>query len=235
MRLRSVLSLASLSLAALAAVAAPAAAHAQGYYPPPPPRYHTGPRETGLYVGGKIGLGFPTGDLSGDVGAMSDTVGVKVPFGFEFGARLNRTLRIGIFGDLAPAGVKDAVCATGSCSAMDSRIGADLQVHLAPFTQTDPWLGAGLAYEWLSDNGIGVTDPTTGQTYVVDETWSGGQLVLEGGIDFPVAPAFTVGPYLNLEIGRFGSYSATGAGSYSIGSTTTHTWITIGVKGTFLL
>ena len=222
-----------LALAVLAA--APVAAQAQRYYPPPPPHYRSGPRETGLYVGGKLGLGFPTGDLSGDVGAMSDTVGAKVPFGFEFGLRLNRNIRIGIFGDLGPAGVKDQVCATGSCSALDSRLGAEVQLHLAPFTQTDPWLGAGLAYEWLSDNGIGVVDPTTGQTYVVDETWSGAQFVLEGGVDFPVAPAFTVGPYLDLEIGRFGSYSASGAGSYSIGATSTHTWVTIGVKGTFLL
>ncbi len=219
-------------LVILSALAAAPAAHAQGYRYPPPQAY--GPRESGLYIGGKIGIGFPNGDLSADSGAVGDTVTAKVPFGFELGARLNRMVRLGVFGDLAPAGVKDAACGQSSCSGTDSRVGVDAQFHLAPFTAADPWIGLGFAYEWLSLNGVGVT-LLNGAPAVVDETWSGGQFLLEGGVDFPVAPQFTMGPYLGLEFGRFGSYSNSVDGSYSPASTASHGWVTIGVKGTFLL
>jgi opacity protein-like surface antigen len=214
-------------VAVLVALAAAPAARAQGYYPP---RYPPPPRETGIYLGGKLGIGFPNGDLSGDVGAMGDTVTSKVPLGFEFGARLNRVVRLGIFGDLGFGGVKDLACGQSSCSSLDTRFGADVQFHFGTHTPADPWFGLGLAYEWLSNSGVLLN---TGE--VVDETWSGGEFVLEGGVDIPLARQFTIGPFLGLEFGRFSHYSATGAPSFSIGSTAGHGWITIGLKGTFLL
>ncbi len=221
---------ARLALVVVLLSAAPLAARAQYYQPPP--RH---PRESGLVLGARLGVGFPMGDLAADVGALSDTDSSKIPIWLELGYRFNHTVRANLFLQLAPTSVKDTVCGTGSCSGSDTLLGADLQLHLGGlYSPADPWFGVGLAYESLSNDGIATTD-ANGNVFTVDETWTGGALVLEGGVDFAVGPIFTVGPYLGLTFGRFGNYSQTGIPSYSIGSQATHSWLELGVKGTFNL
>ncbi len=57
-------------------------------------------------------------------------------------------------------------------------------------------------------------------------------LNLQGGVDFQVANAITVGPFLSFSLDQYSS-SKFGDTSTDIGSKALHEWITFGVKGTF--
>lgn len=61
-------------------------------------------------------------------------------------------------------------------------------------------------------------------------------LNLQGGADFKLASAFSVGPFLSFSLGKFSTASTTVGGvetSGDITKTAMHEWLTIGAKGTF--
>jgi hypothetical protein len=57
-------------------------------------------------------------------------------------------------------------------------------------------------------------------------------LNLQGGVDFQVANAITVGPFLSVSFDQFSSESVGGT-SADIDTKALHEWVTFGVKGTF--
>jgi hypothetical protein len=213
--------------------------------PPPPPYYHPygprGPREWGPTIGGRIGLGLPYGSISNEGEPSLDSViGHKIPIWLELGYRFNRAVRTNLFFELAPATVSSSICSVGSCDAMDWRLGADLQFHLAPYVhQVDPWIGVGFGYEWLSFQSDAV-DPVSGAFLGRgDFHYRGWEIVLfEGGLDFPLSRVFSVGPYLSWSLAQFAyvdTSTPAGSVSSSIFNQATHSWLEIGLKGTFKL
>jgi hypothetical protein len=195
-----------------------------------------GPPEQGLVLGGRIGFGFPTGNLANQL-PMTDLVFDKIPLWLEVGYRFNRHVRTDLYFEFAPVGIKDVVCFSGSCTGDNFRVGIDFQYHTAPYGVVDPWFGFGFGWEWLHAPNVIFQDPVTGNLFSIDQTWSGWELpLIEGGFDFPVAPNFTVGPYASFSLAEYTHYSQSGAlglsFSQSISDRALHQWWQFGVKFT---
>ncbi len=244
------------------ALAAPALSLAQ-YPPPPPPGYgppppgyrpyrepgrRAGPADQGINLSARLGYGVPSGDISNDVDAagfridprLDDLISHKIPIWLELGYRFNPSVWGGLYLELAPASVESAFCPNGGCSANNVRFGLDLQFHLAPRQQVDPWVGIGVGYEVLNAesgldlDGDGIADVTG------DSSYSGWELpLLEAGVDFAASPRASFGPYLSWSVARYTDTRVSAPGfpevSSSIGSRATHGWIEIGIKGTLKL
>jgi opacity protein-like surface antigen len=226
------------SFVLLALVSIPALAQAQYYRRPPPPYAsrdaYRGPGPQGPVFGLRLGYGVPSGRISdeGDP-RLSDLIDHQVPIWLEMGYRFTPFLWGSIHGQISPTSVDYAFCATASCDAMNYRIGADLQLHLAPDQPFDPWLGIGFGYEWLEAEALDRNGVFT------DFTYSGWQLpLLEGGLDFALSPNVALGPYVSWALGRYRNRDTTQGGvtvSEHIIDQSYHSWFQIGVKGTFKL
>ena len=181
----------------------------------------------------RLGYAIPSGKV-GDIsqngatldgGKLSDAFSGQIPIWIDAGDMVLPSLMVGLYGQYGFTSVKD--CQSGaSCSAHDLRIGIQGQYHFMPDQSVDPWLGLGFGYESLSET-------TSAGGLSLDTSLHGWELLnLQGGADFQVIPALTVGPFLSFSLDQFSSASS---GGQSLDFTTKHIheWILIGAKGTF--
>jgi hypothetical protein len=207
----------------------PALASAQ-YGPGRPPRGYWGPPLSGPSLSAWIGVGVPGGDISneGD-GRLGDVVNNAVPVGVEFAYRFNPIFRAGVYFEGTPLSVSTNACAPGDpCDGSDFQFGFDAQLHLAPFRRVDPWIGLGLGYEWMridATNSDGNPDRWTYEGWVFPR--------FSAGLDIPLTPFFSLGPYLTYEAGRFSHVFQDSRGGFDIGDQAYHGWLEIGVRGNF--
>jgi outer membrane protein W len=203
----------------------------------------------GFELGARVGYGIPMGKVNDDGtnDKLSQAISGMVPLQLDLGYRVIPNLMVGayfMYGigfagdtitklcDQAKAGGIDA-----TCSAHDVRLGAQVQYHISPDGQIDPWLGAGIGYEWLTFGfeGAGTTISSTGHGFEF--------INLQGGADFSVAPNFGLGPFLSLSVGQYSKASGDCSGncggittsSEEIDKKAMHEWLTLGVRGTFVL
>lgn len=236
--------LARLALAAALALPCLAAAQYDPSRAPPPPRRAPppqaraqGPGDTGLTLAARLGVGVPGGAISdeGDP-RLGDIVDTKIPFWLELGFRFSPTVWGGFFLELAPVSVDDSFCLAGrGCSGASARFGVDVQLHLRPHHAVDPWIGVGVAAEFIS---IEAYDPTVDD--LSEFSFGGLELpVVEAGVDLAVTPRFTLGPYVSWSAGQYTSYRVETPGledvSGRIRDRATHTWLQLGLKATFKL
>ncbi|HWZ92632.1 MAG TPA: outer membrane beta-barrel protein [Polyangiaceae bacterium] len=185
-------------------------------------------------LGLRLGYAVPSGKVTGDttVGGvtvsgekLSDSISGQVPIWLDAGYMVTPNILVGLYGQYGFASVKN--CDAGaSCSAHDIRFGVQGQYHIMPDESVDPWLGVGFGYESLgvseSEGALSIDGSITGWEF----------LNLQGGVDFQVANAFTVGPFLSFSLDQFSSVKS-GGNSADINNTALHEWITFGAKGTF--
>jgi hypothetical protein len=215
----------------LLALAAPGLASAQYRHRPPPGEW--GPPWAGPTLSVWLGYGLPGGDISneGD-GRLGDVVNGAVPIGAEFSYRFNPLFRAGFYFQGAPLSVADSACAAGdSCNGSDIQLGFDAQLHFAPFQRLDPWVGLGVGWEWMRIDATNFVDD-------IPDRWTYSGIVfprLSTGLDVPLTPTFTLGPYLSWNAGRFTHVEQRSRGGFDIGDQAYHSWLEIGVRGNFNL
>jgi len=193
----------------------------------------------------KLGYGLPTGNVwtVSPVSAtwpMSKSWTGSIPV--EFGARyrISPAISAGVYFGWGPAFVTstgfDAI--TGS-SGSDLRVGIDLVYAFSPDRAMSPWLSLGTGWEWTAYSGT-----KGGQSATV--TMNGWEYVnVQAGLDFKVAKAFALGPYLGFLGGNYSSIVASGASNNGVGANyggsvdtaarSFHGWLQLGVKGTLTL
>ena len=238
----------ALALALVLALPAMGSAQYDPNYPPPRRpgggQRAAGPRDQGINLSARLGYGIPSGDISDDLDAaglkvdpaLDDSVRHKVPIWLELGYRFNPAVWGGFYLELAPASVDRDFCLPGrDCDAGSVRFGVDMQLHLSPRSNIDPWVGVGLGVEWLR---VEAYDPSIDD--ISEFTWAGLELpLLEAGLDLAISPRATIGPYVAWSIGYFTRYGVESPGfrdvSGSIDDLAIHTWFQIGVKGTLKL
>jgi len=215
----------------------PALASAQGRRYDGRPYY--GPADQGVVVSGRIGFGFPGGDIIRPEffppplisWSMGDHIDSKIPIWLEVGYRFTPIVWGSLYLELAPVNLASTFCENGAdCDGSDVRFGLDVQFHMMPYQRVDPWFGVGIGAEYLTIRELAGTD----------ERFSGWEFpLLEGGLDFAVTPRFDLGPYASLSFGRYNSYRASGGGSSTTtdigGDDRTHEWFQIGLKATIKL
>jgi len=181
----------------------------------------SGAAEKKIRLGLRLGYAIPLGDL-GEGAKMSDGISGQIPIWLDAGYMVTPNILIGLYGQYGFVQTKDC----SSCSAHDIRFGLQGQYHVSPAESVDPWLGVGFGYEVLgfSQTVRGVESSGSFKGFEF--------LNLQGGADFKVADAFTVGPFLSFSLGQYSKVSS-GDFSADIEQTALHQWLTFGAKGTF--
>ena len=191
-------------------------------------------------LGARLGYGLPLGDvdtraaLAGTVGdPLGQTIGGMVPIWIDGGYRFAPRWFGGLFFAYAPGllgGALQTECGH-VCSVFDMRVGAEVHYHLAPGTRWDPWLGAGLGYEWLH---IGVSNGAYSPSSA--ELWASGfELAnLQAGLDVPVGTRVHIGPFVALTTAVY-SWNSSLPSSSTFGGPALHAWVVLGVRGTINL
>lgn len=121
----------------------------------------------------------------------------------------------------------------------DMRLGLELVYGFAPDAGMNPWASYGMGWEWTKYSGT-----KSGQSAAV--TVNGWEyLNFQVGLDFKLARAFAVGPYVGFSAGTYSSIVASGAsntgpggnygGSVDLAARAFHGWFQFGVKGTLNL
>ena len=201
----------------------------------------------GFELGGRIGYGIPLGRVTGDTNdELSSTISGTVPIQADVGVRVLPQLMLGAYFQYGFGFVGDTtsdVCDEigADCSTRDVRLGVQGQVHFSPGETTDPWLGLGVGYEWLT---IALEASTLSESATVKATAHGLEfLQLQGGLDFQAGEHGGFGPFLSLSLAQFSRVSASCSGdcegidpdSESIEDQATHQWLMLGLRGTFVL
>jgi hypothetical protein len=211
-------------LAAALALAAPAAASAQ------------------MSLGARLGFALPMGDafeepLTGEGQALSDGISSAIPLQLEASWRVTPDLAVGGyfaygFGRIPDDAIGGLCDFPGvDCSARTIRLGVQaIYSFNRPGTTFVPWLGAGFGYEWAS---LEAEAPTAKATF----DFSGFELLnLQAGGDYRVSPQFSIGPFLQLGIGRYSNAESEQTGEPTADipmDETFHQWLSFGVRGRF--
>ena len=170
-------------------------------------------QDTGVSLSARAGYAFPMGE-AGDGVDLGDLVDGNIPLGIELGYRFAPNLEIGGYFEYGWAREADEVSAVG-VDVTTMRLGAQLNYLLAPEADLNPYLGVGFGWTQLeADFGLG------------DDSVSGFDFTLQGGAQWKVAPAMSVGPYAALIVGQFNDSDIDDKGW--------HEWLQVGLRGTFV-
>jgi hypothetical protein len=207
-----------------AALSVPAAGWAQDPAPTDRP---------GVDLSVRTGFAIPFGKAAADAAnPRGNELTGGIPIALEGAARITPMLSAGLLFQFVPLLVKDTAdnnCGNGvSCSGSVYHLGAELLFHF-PQEGFAPWLGLGAGYEWLSltaaQGGVSATAGANGFEF----------LMLQTGVDFRLAPQFSLGAFAMLSFTQYGSESVTYEGnnaSADVTDTAVHEWLVFGVRGT---
>lgn len=170
-----------------------------------------------LKLGLRLGYAVAEGDIVKDVNARKFATG-QVPIGVDAGYLVTPHILVGLYGQY---GIVQPGEFCLQCTGRDLRFGVQGQYHMLPQAAVDPWFGLGTGYETLTfSNASG------------DYTVRGFEFLnLQGGADFKLARAMSMGPFLSATLSEY-SHEAYANHDGAIGGKALHTWLTLGVRGT---
>jgi hypothetical protein len=203
-----VLALGTIGLLALSSVAL-------AQTPPPPPR-------TGFQMDIRTGYSVPMGNLQKDV-KMSDWVSGQVPFLLDIGGKIIPELFLGGYFGFGVGGAGGPLKETcPNCTSVRLHFGAEVQYHILPAGFVNPWIGYG----------IGLESMAVGDSSSVG--FGGFEFArFMGGADFRINKVFGVGPFVDLSMATYSSFSDGDGNNLDITETATHEWLTLGVRFVF--
>lgn len=195
------------------------------------PRYprSAGSRAVGPTFSAWLGVGAPGGRFSDEGNAeLGDFIERQIAFGLAAGYRFSPMFRGAVTLEALPLSMH-----AGASSGSDVRFGVDAQLHFMPHRQVDPWVGLGLAYEWLGFDAT-IYD---GVNYYDEHYRFSGWLFpkLSVGLDVAISPVMTIGPYLSYSTGEYTDVHTSYDGGFDIHDRAFHGWLELGVRGNFNL
>jgi hypothetical protein len=196
------------------------------------------PAHRGFQMALRTGYALPFGKATGSSGGkMSDFVGGQVPLFIELGGKPIKHLFIGGYLGAAFGGVTgDAEDACESyevdCDlAITTRLGVEVQYHILPDQDLNPWVGYGVGLESTS---IAVTDGDENGNI----SNAGFEFArLSAGVDYRISRVFGVGPFADFSFGKYYSYQVDAPkfpdADGDIEDTAFHEWLTVGARFVF--
>jgi len=187
--------------------------------------------EHGLQLGLRAGYGVPLGSAANNAtggGSLnqSDLIKGMIPLWADVGYRFNPNWYLGGFFQF---GIGFAPSNCNDCTLNDLRFGINIHYHLMPSETFDPWIGIGGGYE--------ITNFSQGPASGNFKGFEFGNAQL--GLDFKVAPTFSVGPFVAFTIAQYSDASVSIPGFPSQGTSITnkaiHEWLAFGLRGAFNL
>jgi hypothetical protein len=152
-----------------------------------------------VQVAGSAGLAVPLGYLEAGV-KQTDATSSGWAFGADVAYGLSRTVAVGAWGQMLRLG---APSSCSDCKAQSTAFGAFVAYHLVQGTRFDPWASAGLGYRRSK-----IETPTANIDYAGIE-W----VRLMVGGDWYAFDKVGIGPYLELDLGRYLNRSPGSLGS----------------------
>lgn len=199
--------------------------------PPPPSDFHPG-----FQLGARLGYSLPTGQLGGGSfnTHLSDLETASVPVGLDAGVRLTPGLYVGGTVSWAPGITPNqgSPCKTSGvrCAEHDVQARAEARFYFAPQADSSGWFAAGVGWEVAtfsqSMGGYSATSTLTGPIFPD----------LELGVDIKSRGRFALGPYIGLAVSTFvtdGVSPAVTPVATWIPNPSPHTWITLGLRGSY--
>jgi hypothetical protein len=189
-------------------------------------------------LGVKLGLAWPGGDKFQNY-PMTTEIGMAVPIELSLNFAVAPQLEVGVYGGYAfvqPDSSYANYCDLngGSCDEHLWRLGVKTEYAFTNQAIT-PFVGANLGFEWdVLDESV----PAAG--YDFTDTLRGWELGFQLGADAWISQRSKVGAFVGFAFGEYtwekidGTYnSAPVGGSGSISSSAGHTWLTLGLRGSF--
>jgi outer membrane protein W len=181
-------------------------------------------RDSKLYLGLRLGYGFPLGRASGDPDAELDRhYSSKLPIWLDAGYRFSPKFLVGLYGQYAIATLADDSCSDGAdCSGSVIRFGLQVQYNAMPNAAVDPWFGLGIGYELAHGEGSQTKWDLRGFEFAN----------LQAGFDFKLSAALSLGPFVSYSFGRYasGEYEPGDPPSGQVQDKALHEWVVIGLR-----
>lgn len=185
----------------------------------------------------RTGFSLPFGKVDGDSDAkMSDTVSGQVPLFIELGGKPIKQLFLGAYLGLGIGGVTgdledDCDQYDVDCLAFSAHLGAEVQYHILPHEDLNPWVGYGIGFESLS---IAVTQGDEDGNL----SFGGFQFArFMGGVDFRINRTLGIGPFVDFSLGQYSSYRVDAPAfpddEIDFDDKALHEWLTIGARFVF--
>lgn len=155
------------------------------------------------------GYAVPSGNMMKGI-ELSDAITGAVPLGLDFRVLSQSGLALGLYLQFAP-GFSGKGNDCESCTSYGGRIGFEVGQHFAPTSLVDPWVMAGIGYEFttMSEDTEVVAMTDAGTFALLDGTHSLTtsslpELMLQVGLDFG-SERLRIGPYAFASWGRYGT------------------------------
>jgi hypothetical protein len=214
-----------------------ALAAAQDEDPEAAVRHTPPPAHRGFQMALRTGFSMPFGKVEGEGDTkMSDFVSGQVPLFVEIGGKPIKNLFIGGYMGVAfggTAGDTSDLCDASDidCIAVSTRLGAEIQYHILPDQDLNPWIGYGFGFESVS---IAITKGDEDGT-VTNGGFEFGHFM--AGLDFRITRVFGVGPFVDFSLGRYYRYRVDAPGLEDVDrdhdETAFHEWLTLGARFVF--
>jgi hypothetical protein len=185
----------------------------------------------------KAGFSLPVGSVwAGSTAwnpqlSMSSAWSGAVPIEIAARYRFTPNVSMGIYFQWGPAFLTsrafDNIAGTWGS---DMRTGLELVYGFTPDSAMNPWFSLGTGWEWTSYGGSGASVTMNGWEY----------LNIQLGLDFNMAKAFAIGPYVGFFMGSYANIATSGTsdgwgGQVPSTNRAFHGWFQFGVKGTLNL
>jgi hypothetical protein len=188
-----------------------------------------------LDFGLRLGYGAPLGvvalannDGHSSIKLSDQFDGEFSPLWIDASYGFTSNLSVGLYFSYAIMFVAADCSGPVSCSADDTRVGLQARYRVQPERPVDLWFGVSLGYDWantaVSARGVKTHLTLRGFDF----------LGVQAGLDFRVADALRVGPFVGMSIGEYTNASGSGFGQASGGSIENkaiHEWLFVGVAG----
>jgi hypothetical protein len=213
---------------------------------PLPPAKPIPPARVGFQMALRTGYSIPMGKVSNEPNdAMSDSFGSEVPFLVDIGAKVIPNLfvggYVGIGLGISVGALRDR-CeeSNATCLGSDLRLGAQVQYHILPQGNANPWFGYGIGFELISvsvkPNGQPAGTIASSEDGTVEA--SGFEFAhLMAGVDVRMSRGFGLGPFLDLSLGQYSHMKVDvprwPAEDRDIPDKAMHQWLALGLRCVF--
>lgn len=227
-----------------------------------PAAHAIGTLEPGFRTGVGLGLGQAGSAANGTSRSLGQLASYRVPLWIDLVYRRTASQTVGLYGQYGQGPVGNDC--RGECNWAELRVGVQAQWSFGSAGSTQPWLGLGLGYQWLSYRSItgldlaefidlsdlGLDADSADELNLSlqrTEDFHGPELVLQGGMDFPIDDGVSVGPFLSAAFSSYLSNTRSCAETSASdvlpadiacpavvdNGAGIHAWLTIGLRGTY--
>jgi hypothetical protein len=170
----------------------------------------------------RTGLSIPVGFIESNL-PVQEIAGLQVPVMLEMGARTSPRVFVGGY---AAVGIGSTsrrfdqdFCNARDCAARTVRIGGELHLHIRPAEVVDPWVGAGIGYEWFFTSG-------TPKVHM-----SGVEAIRPMiGVDLRMSKSAALGFFLDAPLSVYTTYEPPVAELDRATDKRIHSWVTFGIR-----